>query len=61
MYRDCARATAAFMIVVEQNIDFIAAQSHRILVIQKGRITQEVKPDALHNASLVREFVGITA
>ena len=49
------------MIVVEQNIDFIAALSHRILVIQKGRFTQEVKPDDLHNASFVREFVGITA
>ncbi|MBV8926438.1 MAG: ABC transporter ATP-binding protein [Bradyrhizobium sp.] len=49
------------MILVEQNLDFIAAMSQRILVIQKGSITQEVKPDDLHNASLVGEFVGITA
>ena len=47
------------MILVEQNLDFIAQLSQRILVIQKGRITQEVQPDALHNASLVGEFVGI--
>jgi branched-chain amino acid transport system ATP-binding protein len=49
------------MILVEQNLDFIAALSQRILVIQKGRITQEVSPDNLHNASLIGEFIGITA
>jgi branched-chain amino acid transport system ATP-binding protein len=49
------------MILVEQNLDFIAAMSQRILVIQKGTITQEVKPTDLHNASLVGEFIGITA
>src|SRR6202012_2842349 len=37
------------MILVEQTLDFIAAMSQRILVIQKGSITQEVKPDDLHN------------
>ena len=48
------------MILVEQNLDFIAALSQRILVIQKGRITQEVKPADLHDASVVGEFIGIT-
>jgi len=52
-------ASGLTMILVEQNLDFIAQLSQRILVIQKGRITQEVQPDALHNASLVGEFVGI--
>jgi branched-chain amino acid transport system ATP-binding protein len=47
------------MILVEQNLDFIAALSQRILVIQKGRITQEVAPGELHDASLVGEFIGI--
>ena len=47
------------MILVEQNLDFIAALSQRILIIQKGTITREVQPDDLHNASLVGEFVGI--
>jgi urea transport system ATP-binding protein len=47
------------MILVEQNLDFIAALSQRILVIQKGRITQEVKPDELHDASLIGEFIGV--
>ena len=48
------------MILVEQNLDFIAALSQRILIIQKGTITREVQPDDLHNASLFGEFVGIT-
>jgi branched-chain amino acid transport system ATP-binding protein len=56
--RDNSRLT---MILVEQNLDFISALSQRILVIQKGRITQEVTPDNLRNASLVGEFIGITA
>jgi branched-chain amino acid transport system ATP-binding protein len=48
------------IILVEQNLDFIAALSQRILIIQKGTITREVHPGDLHNASLVGEFVGIT-
>ena len=48
------------LILVEQNLDFIAALSHRILIIQKGMITSEVQPDDLGGASLVGEFIGIT-
>ena len=35
------------LILVEQNLDFIAALSHRILIIQKGTITSEVQPGDL--------------
>jgi len=48
------------MILVEQNLDFIAALSQRILIIQKGTITRGVRPCDLGDASLVGEFVGIT-
>jgi branched-chain amino acid transport system ATP-binding protein len=48
------------MILVEQNLDFIAALSRRILIIQKGTITRELPPDDLADASLVGEFIGIT-
>ena len=48
-------------ILVEQNLDFIAALSQRILIIQKGTITQEVRPSDLGDADLVGEFIGITA
>ena len=54
------RAKGLTIILVEQNLDFIAALSQRILIIQKGTITREVQPGDLHNASLVGEFVGIT-
>jgi branched-chain amino acid transport system ATP-binding protein len=52
--------TRLTMILVEQNLDFIAALSQRILIIQKGTITREVQPGDLHDASLVGEFIGIT-
>src|SRR6267143_2385193 len=52
--------TGLTMILVEQNLDFIAALSRRILIIQKGTITREVQPDDLGDASLVGEFIGIT-
>jgi branched-chain amino acid transport system ATP-binding protein len=48
------------MILVEQNLDFIAAMSQRILIIQKGKITREVHPGDLGDPSLVGEFIGIT-
>ena len=48
------------MILVEQNLDFIAALSQRILMIQKGTITREVRPSELGDPGLVGEFIGIT-
>jgi branched-chain amino acid transport system ATP-binding protein len=48
------------MILVEQNLDFIAALSQRILIIQKGTITREVRPSELDNPGMVGEFIGIT-
>jgi branched-chain amino acid transport system ATP-binding protein len=48
------------MILVEQNLDFIAALSQRVLMIQKGIITREVRPSELDDSSLVGEFIGIT-
>jgi branched-chain amino acid transport system ATP-binding protein len=47
------------MILVEQNFDFIAALSQRILIIQKGAITREVLPGELGDPHLVGEFIGI--
>ena len=47
------------VVLVEQNLDFIAALSQRILLIQKGVITREVAPDNLGDPDLVGEFVGV--
>jgi branched-chain amino acid transport system ATP-binding protein len=48
------------MILVEQNLDFIAALSQRILIIQKGAITREARSGELDDPALVGEFIGIT-
>ncbi|SNB79486.1 amino acid/amide ABC transporter ATP-binding protein 2, HAAT family [Arboricoccus pini] len=49
------------MVLVEQKLNFIAALSQRILIIQKGRITREVPPEAIADPSMLEEFVGIEA
>jgi branched-chain amino acid transport system ATP-binding protein len=41
-------------------LDEPTALSRRILIIQKGTITRELRPDDLADASLVGEFIGIT-
>ncbi len=47
------------MILVEQNLDFIAALSQRVLIIQKGTIVRSAKPEELHNVGLMHEFIGV--
>jgi branched-chain amino acid transport system ATP-binding protein len=47
------------MILVEQDLEFIAALSQRVLVIQKGAITREISPTELADPELVGEFVGM--
>ena len=54
-------ATGVSMILVEQNLDFIASLSDRVLVIQKGRIAGELKPDQLDDPSVVADLVGMAA
>jgi len=49
------------IIVVEQNLDFIARLSQRTLVIQKGAITGELAPGALGEAKLLGDFIGVEA
>jgi len=49
------------MILVEQNLDFIAALSERVLIIQKGTIVHSAKPDELHGHGLINEFIGVSS
>ena len=49
------------VVLVEQNLDFIRALSQRVLIIQKGRITQEVTPERLADATVISEFIGVSA
>ena len=47
------------IVLVEQNLEFIAALAQRIEVIQRGRVTGELKPDQLANPEIVHEFIGM--
>src|ERR1700744_1930748 len=47
------------MILVEQDLQFIAALADRVLIIQKGVITREMQPEEITDADLVSEFVGM--
>jgi branched-chain amino acid transport system ATP-binding protein len=47
------------MILVEQDLQFIAALADRVLIIQKGAITREVMPQEITDPDLVSEFVGM--
>ncbi len=49
------------VVLVEQNLKFIAALSQRILIIQKGAITRETTPEAVQDPALIAEFVGMAA
>ncbi|MDQ1081673.1 ABC transporter ATP-binding protein [Pseudoroseomonas cervicalis] len=49
------------ILLVEQKLDFIAALSQRILIIQKGAITRETTPEAVQDPALIAEFVGMAA
>jgi ABC-type branched-subunit amino acid transport system ATPase component len=46
------------VIVVEQNLDFIRALSDRILLIEKGKITGEVAPNAIGEAEGLSGYVA---
>jgi branched-chain amino acid transport system ATP-binding protein len=47
------------VVLVEQNLDFVAALSNRVLIIQKGAILRELAPGRLREAEVVEEVVGM--
>ena len=48
------------IVLVEQNLEFIAELSKRVLLIQKGAIVRELQPAELRQADVLDEFVGIS-
>jgi branched-chain amino acid transport system ATP-binding protein len=48
------------VVVVEQNLDFIAAVADRVLIMQKGSIVRSVRPQKLASSDLVDEFIGLS-
>jgi len=53
------RARGLTIVVVEQNLDFIASLASRVLIIQKGAIVREVTRAQLQSTDIVDEFVGM--
>jgi urea ABC transporter ATP-binding protein UrtE len=47
------------VLLVEQNLEFIRALADRALLIQRGRIVNEISRIALDDPTLVAEFVGV--
>ena len=47
------------IILVEQNLAFIASLSQRVHIIQRGQLANEISPGQLSDPELVREFVGM--
>lgn len=49
------------IVLVEQNLDFIAAVSQRVLVIRRGRIGDEIPREHLTDLDRISEYTGVHA
>ncbi len=49
------------LVIVEQNLDFVATLADRVLIIQKGAIVRELSPESLRDPAIIDEFVGMRA
>jgi branched-chain amino acid transport system ATP-binding protein len=47
------------MVLVEQDLEVIAALASRVLIIQKGLVTAEIAPSSLHDHDLVSDLLGL--
>jgi branched-chain amino acid transport system ATP-binding protein len=47
------------IVLVEQNLEFIAQLATRVLLIQKGAILRELQPGELRQADVLSEFIGV--
>ena len=53
------RTQTLTIVLVEQNLEFIADLAQRVLLIQKGTILRELQPGELRQADVLSEFVGV--
>lgn len=49
------------IVLVEQNLDFIATVSQRVLVIKRGRLGDEIPREHLGDLALMSEYTGVHA
>jgi branched-chain amino acid transport system ATP-binding protein len=53
------RTRGLTIVLVEQNLEFIAELATRVLLIQKGTILRELRPGELRQADVLSEFIGV--
>ena len=58
LLRNLTRERGVTLVMVEQNLDFITELSDRVLLLQKGVITGEVKGADAADPVLIEEFTG---
>ena len=58
LLRELNRENGVTIVMVEQNLDFITELSDRVLLLQKGVITGEVKGSDVADPALIEEFTG---
>ena len=58
LLRDLNHRRGVTVVMVEQNLDFITELSHRVLLLQKGVISGEVKGSDAADPALIEEFTG---
>ena len=58
LLRDLNHRHGVTVVMVEQNLDFITELSHRVLLLQKGVISGEVKGSDAADPALSEEFTG---
>jgi branched-chain amino acid transport system ATP-binding protein len=47
------------IVLVEQNLDFIAAVSQRVLVIRRGQIGDEIPREHLGDIDIMSQYAGV--
>lgn len=47
------------VIIVEQNLDLIQASADRCIVINKGRVVDEITPEALADSKIAKKYLAI--
>jgi branched-chain amino acid transport system ATP-binding protein len=53
------RSLGLTIVLVEQDLHFIAALASRVLIIQRGRIIAVVAPQQLADPAIVAEYLGM--
>ena len=47
------------ILLVEQDLQFIAKLAGRVLIMQKGRVVTSIQPTQLNDQEIIDEYLGI--